>query len=105
MIEAELSDRAKPYPKEYKDAKRRGTISKGVREGVVKEVPTAEEIEERRAIQEKHLAEEVGDFLDGLIEPQPRQKGLLWLAPSQTQRVLRVPSESHRVALRRVLRS
>lgn len=72
----QLSDKIKGYIEEYENAKARGAIREDRVGAVEPTVPSkaAEEIEERKAIQEEHLAEEVGDFLDGLIEEKPIPK-------------------------------
>jgi hypothetical protein len=76
--ENELTEIQKKYIKEYDNAKANNQISGNVRERMAQEVSTAKESDpdsieaaERYAIQnEEKLNIEIGDFLDGLIEPK-----------------------------------
>jgi hypothetical protein len=73
LTKDQLSDKVRGYIEEYENAKARGTIREDRIGAVESEIPTAktpEELAERQSIEEEHLAEDVGDFLDGLTEPE-----------------------------------
>ena len=108
LTKEQYTDNINKYIKALENDPEANTIRKSFQKGVEQAVqPTGEEIEERLGIQEQGLAEEIGDFLDGIVEketPPPtvetkakagkgRQGGFLTLPRTPSPEALREGAE------------
>ena len=74
LTKEQYTDNINKYIKALENDPEANTIRKSFQKGVEQAVqPTGEEIEERLGIQEQGLAEEIGDFLDGIVEKETPQ--------------------------------
>ena len=76
LKEADLTDVQKEFIEDFRNEQRRQEAKEAIRPRVEQKVLTEEELE-RIAIQEEADAGEIGDFLDGILEEEPRPKDLI----------------------------